>query len=178
MQQTELLPVDAVEASASVLRIWPNRDLAREYFDKHLVEEATKKELRSVWMDAWFVDLSVVCSPNPGKMGIAVYARSAAGGNVRYAEYAGEGNAAIAIQIAAERAATLAMSKGMNQVVLRANAKFLESKLGAPKEADRVLMPSATELFFESKTHRFIWTPDGETGMKVAKEMALASLTP
>lgn len=178
MSQTDLFHCNNdVEAVSSVLRAWPNRDVARAYFDKHAAPELVKEMLRTLWLEAWFIDIAVVCNPNPGKMGIGVYARSVAHGSLRYAEAVGDGNAAIAVQIAAERAATIAVMRSMKLVVLRSNTKFLEARLNTPSESDRQTMPLATKLFEISDEHKFVWTPDtGEAGLKIAKELASSSL--
>lgn len=160
------------------MRAWPNGDAACKCLAEHPLPESLKDQLRGLWREAWFIDIGVVCHPNPGKMGIGIFARSIANGNIRYAEFAGEGNAAIAAQIAAERAAMIAMSRNMRTVILRSNTKFLANKLDEPAETDKQVMPTATQLFCKSDKHRFIWSPDiGETGMRVAKELATASLT-
>ena len=179
MDQTTLFQVESdAGAFDAVLKAWPDGDAAKKYFAEHLVSDHVRNELRVWWKDAWFVDVGIICSPNPGKMSIGVYAKSNTHGSLRYGEFLGDGNASIAAQMAVEKASSLMMAKGMRLGVLRSNTKFLESKLLKPSDADKEMMPIATSLFHEAQTHRFIWTQDMDTtGMRIAKELASASLT-
>lgn len=177
-QQTNMFQAEAdVEAIPSILKVWPDGDAAAKYFEEHLVSNSVRDELRVWWKEAWFVDIAVICNPNPGKMAIGVHAKSKTHGCLRYGEFVGEGNASLAVQIATEKASALILAKNMGLVVLRSNTKFLEAKLSHPSDADKECMPIATQLFCNSKTHRFVWTQDmGSPGMLIAKELASSSL--